>query len=134
MEIMTSAKEVNLNLFILQQEAEKALTTAFYHLVESLTINNDHIEFLRITTQNTVYYFARLENHDSPFTRWHVINGKADIIGKTVHLFGVNQNNKMDQLNKGEHLGIYLVDEPDALPRYTSEISDLAVVLCSLEA
>jgi hypothetical protein len=129
MEIRTGIKETNLNLLSLLQETEEAQTSVFYHGVESLSLNNEHIEFLKITTQNTIYHFARQRSEHTDFTIWQVLSGRQDIIGKTVHLFCASENNKFEQLSKGDHLGIYLIDDPNSLPRYTSEISDLAVVV-----
>jgi len=128
MEIRIEIKETNLNLLSILQETEEARTAAYYHCVESLSLNNEHIEFLKVTTQNTVYIFARQGNDNTALSIWQVLSGRQDIIGKTVHLFCASEGNKFEQLSKGDHLGIYLIDDPKSLPRYSSEVSDLAVV------
>ncbi len=95
--------------------------------VEALSLANEHIELFEVTTLNTAYCFARQKTDSTCLARWHVLNGRPEIVGKTVHLFGINEDGELQEVTSGGRLAIYCFSDQDALPWHTSKILSLAV-------
>ena len=98
-----------------------------YKYVDMLSLNNREIEFFEIMTINTAYCFARSRANSTPAASWHILEGRPDMIGKTVQLFGINRSGKLQEVVSGGRLGIYYPNEQGTYTWYTSKILSLSI-------
>lgn len=94
--------------------------------VTSLALDDERVEFFDVATLNTDYSFARHGRDDMGFATWLVIDGREQLIGETVLLFGINERKFQPHvISTGGRLGICRMKK-NALPWYTSTILNLS--------
>jgi hypothetical protein len=94
--------------------------------VDSISLMEDEIIFIEVLTKHTAYCFARSATEPTQLARWQVVGGRPEILGKTVHLFGINESGKLRVVEIGGRLGIYCFNS-NALTWHTSRILSLAI-------
>src|SRR5712691_11278025 len=62
-------------------------------LVADLSLADETIESIAVSTQNTSYCFIYQGSNEDGHAIWLVLDGRADMIGKYVHLMGINEKN-----------------------------------------
>jgi hypothetical protein len=108
------------------EKGDVALVVPVCQPIEQITLTDEGIIFLEVLTLHTAYCFARSRTSATHLTRWQAVNGRSEIVGKTVHLFGINEDGKIREVKNGGRLGIYCFNS-NALTWHTSKILSLAV-------
>ena len=94
--------------------------------VESIQFADKTINVFRATTLNSEYWFARINENGS--TGWRVMKGRPELLGKAVHLYGVNLATGAAGIAAGGRLAVHCFNEKDSQPIYTSKILRLEIL------
>jgi hypothetical protein len=96
--------------------------------VNEINLEDSALDCFEIATLNTDYAFLRVGKDSSGQPIWRVLQGRAEMLGEIVLLFGINEDTfKPNSIKKDGRLGICLT-RLDDYPWHTSRIFRLAIL------